>query len=373
MGNYSVNRSIVLAMFGLGISHLATAGSQTEMLGKAKEIIHALHLNGWFVLTSILATGLIGIIVAAIQRWDGPKIKVAVIILGVVTASLTYIANTMFPFNHKQYFARESKASSLFFRMQKIEDEFATAQPDQKDGLWRELANLYDQIESLSHENIEEKSSAKAASLGSPIIDTLITDAHAQSNVTGVTDVPSWVTTPPTSDDYYYFVGIADGYDLGVTKENAQWNARAHAQKYLNFQLRDVKDKPNANTTPITNQLLQLTKDADEYLAFDKETQTVRVYQLIGINKKSLERSAQYYANSAGYKNPGTIANVLVEKNKSWEQYYSTWTTTTNTNLDLYKGSMPPGGYTEAVRQRDKFMKSTIPPTNINQGPSNWR
>ena len=367
-----MQRLALLTLLGLSVSQHAVAESPGDMLSKAQAIVHTLHLNGLLLLLSVLATGLIGIIIAAIQRWEGQKIKMVVVILGVVTASLTYAANTMFSFTHKQYFARESKANLLILQMEKYQRHYDDAKPDQKDAIWDELTKVYEEIENLKHENIEDKLPQKITELRPPIIDWMIKNASAQSVTIADTDLPSWVMTPPTSDNFYYFVGVADGYDLGVTKEKAQLNALAHTQSYLNFQLNEINDKPKGSKAPIANQLLRLTKEKEEYLSFDKDTQTVRVYQLIGISKKSLERNAEHYANSAGYKNPGLVASQLVENNKVWEKYYSAWALTMNTELDQYKNSMPPIIYSEKVRERDRFLQSEVPSFRVSPGSGKW-
>jgi hypothetical protein len=369
MNSLMSQRSILFLMLVLSVSPYGYAESPVEMVTKANAVIHTLHRNGLLALLAVLITGLIGIVVAALQRWDGQHIKVVMIALGVITASLTFAANTVFDFTHKQYFARESKANGLILKMEKFQRQYEAAQPDQKDAIWDKLMSIYEEIESLKHEPMDAKPAAKSSALDMLNIGGFVSSAMADPNTIRDPDAPAWVTEPPVSENFYYFVGVADGYDLGVTKEKAQWNALAHTQNFLKFQLNDVSGKPQ-NGWQITSPLLRLTKENDEYFAFDKDTQTVRVYQLLSINKKSLERNAQYYATSIGFKNPDLVVDKLVNDEKAWEKHYADWATTTNVELDKYKSSMPPKGYTDVVRRRDNGQRSTIPQARINLGVS---
>jgi uncharacterized membrane protein len=181
---------------------------------------HSAHVIAMLV----FGVAVIGILVAALQpanKWWWTKLIVAV--LSVLSACIIAYNQKFFPADDRTFEKAARQARALIDNFTVQLGRFQTLDQATRDSLYKSFQSLYAQIVSIENTVIYSSEGGGSGSFA-PSGPGLIATAYAA----GEEDkgVPAWVSTVPTDEKNFYFLGKAKAGSFDAAKQNAIADSR---------------------------------------------------------------------------------------------------------------------------------------------------
>jgi hypothetical protein len=210
-----------------------------------------LLISGWElqrqlqIALAVLAS-MLGIVIAVLQAAERKRVKVLTVAFSATVVALTAVPNTVFDADHRALRRASLKARACLETCEALAAMYSRSSADRQDELFeriREGLRCVDDVgasfTNARVERDEDSSGFFAVVLAAP-------DAPAG---------PDWATLPPTSSEYFFFVGFGESASLKSAEAGALSDAYVKATQQASVGLRASRDK--GQLTPADQQALR--------------------------------------------------------------------------------------------------------------------
>ena len=194
----------------LCFSQVVTTGIFNNLLKPALDLIKKWELLGFVKIIFILLTGIIGIIIAAMQKINKKWVKMCVVILGVVVSIFTLILNTYFIDDYNSM-AKKANKEMVSINKKIIAFQFLP------ESATNERSNILDEIE-ISIKSIYDIELDAKLSFNNENKNDIFWGPCLYAQDKGVI-FPDWLNKTPTNNNYLYYIGLGINSNLSNAKE----------------------------------------------------------------------------------------------------------------------------------------------------------
>ena len=302
--------------------------------------IQSWRLYFWISLISIMAVGLLGLMITLFQSIDQVKYKIYIICFGTIISACTFLSHTFLKGDYRQYDRIEQEGLLKQEELGNLVEIYKTADVENKKTIWPNIKTLVFQINSLEDSLLASKVDF------TPKIESA---AFQFINAAYAGTAPNWVNSLPEDSDYLYFIGFADAQSLAGLDAAAQKNAMQSAANYMVEQFGPEAKKIDAEK--LAKFLANSTESYSSYIS-STDNKIYRYYSLIRISKNTMKTSIQLFGIENNVDIPDALVAKIDEAQRVREDYTARQTTLYKTLEDHAKNNLTPELYLKYLKAR---------------------
>lgn len=301
---------------------------------KKEQVIQSWERKRNIALWLVISVGILGAVIAFLQRFKHKNIKMATAILALVIAIITVLDANILP-DHTTI------AQKIFEARDIMDDIYAELNKDVKPG---DLDNWRGRIQ-IKLKKINKIEREIRLSFNQMTDIDFLTKSYAQS----VRKLPEWINNPPSDDYYIYFLGDVHNPSLEEAEELSLLTARRVAADYLVNQIQSIQELANKqiNYEALSDFLVNSGEVYRTHYYLDKEKGQYRFYTLLRLAKNDAEIDLNFFAieRNINIKDTKMLNQKIQSTVSPDEAYYDKRTDRYNKLLEQAKTSVGPADY----------------------------
>ncbi len=224
---------------------------------------------------------ILGAVVAVAQATKKESLRIATAVMGVAITGITVVNNTVYhPSRTLRLYASELREAVNLIRVQMA--GFDPTMP--ADGKQEFTKRIADQLIDLTklQSSLEKKLEGEGAMAGEKA--ALGWLPHFTAYAQFQSQLPAWVSNPPTDNVYLYFTGKGEGPSLQEAEEQADLDGYRQGARML------AKDLGESELAKAEAYVARGSEEAGRYFQYERSTRNYRFFKLWRISKVLTER-----------------------------------------------------------------------------------
>ena len=349
-----INMVVISWVFFSSFAIFAQEGQNSESQEKAyiNSLIQDVEKNvkdldgkANIALLMVLVVGILGAIVAFLQKFEFKGNKLITALLALIIAIITVIDANIYP-DHQTL--KKKIAEVRVLKKQLNTKMLEPVKPEDKEARNKEIQEVLKKLAALSMELEKE---VYLAAEGTFNFD-LIPSAFAQSQ-----QLPTWIESPPSDNFYLYFVGNSRDGSLAKAKELSLLDAQTAAVEFMVAQLQRIEGiaASNINMEALSDKLVESAEVYRTHYYLEPAGSDYQYYTLLRLAKSFLEIDLTFFAieKNIDIEETKKINRALQTAESPRKAYYNQRDATYKALLDQAQESLAPADHDRFINARN--------------------